>query len=103
MVTESVKKLSGKPKYLNRGMQCSGISIEGDIRLNKGYTKGEKIFIKINQTSSRGRLTAGRQRQRVLYILRLHAPKPGEACQGSRILVLLKQSGSCSGDTSTAG
>jgi hypothetical protein len=56
MLSDSVKKLSGKQTvakswdsmftYFNNRKQLG----------NKGYTPGEKIFIKINQTSSRGRL-----------------------------------------------
>lgn len=57
MFSESVKKLSGKStiaeswdvlfRYLNRKK----------LRGDKGYTPGEKIFIKINQTTSRGLLS----------------------------------------------
>jgi hypothetical protein len=56
LFNESVKKLAGKTssseswdaifRYFNTKKHLE----------NRGYTKGEKIFIKINQTSSRGRL-----------------------------------------------
>ena len=63
MLNESVKKLTGKTSVQDHGMPCSGISITKRSNAEKGYTKGEKIFIKINQTSGRGRLKQAERRK----------------------------------------
>ncbi len=57
MVSESVLKLSGKK---NAAESWDAIFHSFNLKkknVDKGYTKGEKIFIKINQTSARGALS----------------------------------------------
>ena len=78
MITESVKKLSGKTKSLE---SWDAIFRNFNMRrhqTDKGYTPGEKIFIKINMTSSRGRLRQA-DKDKGYYIPEPPALKPGEA------------------------
>jgi hypothetical protein len=62
---------------------------------NKGYTKGEKIFIKINQTSGRGRLRIAERARGNFYYPDPPKPKQGEerkanlgTCETSPFIVL---------------
>lgn len=56
MFSESVKKLTGK-KTISKSWDAMFLYFNNKKNhINKGYSAGEKIFIKINQTSGRGRL-----------------------------------------------
>jgi hypothetical protein len=78
MFNESVKKLSGKQKSLE---SWDAIFRNFNIRRHqedRGYTKGEKIFIKINQTSSRGKLRQADKDNGYYYPTRT-STRPGNA------------------------
>jgi len=57
MFNESVKRLTGQSDVSKSWDSMFRNFNKRKNNGNKGYTKGEKIFIKINQTSGRGRLT----------------------------------------------
>jgi hypothetical protein len=57
MFAESVKKLTGKTTLSESWDVLFRYQNIKKTQKNKGYTKGEKIFIKINQTTSRGILS----------------------------------------------
>jgi uncharacterized protein (DUF362 family) len=57
MFEESVKKLTGKTTLSDSWDQLFRYQNIKKSNKNKGYTKGEKIFIKINQTTARGLLS----------------------------------------------
>jgi hypothetical protein len=57
MFSESVKKLAGKITLAESWDQLFRYHNIKKSQKNTGYTKGEKIFIKINQTTSRGLLS----------------------------------------------
>jgi hypothetical protein len=57
MFNESVKRLAGQSKVSESWDAMFRNFNKRKSNIDKGYTKGEKIFIKINQTSGRGRLT----------------------------------------------
>ena len=57
MFSESIKKLVGKTNLAESWDQLFRYHNIKKSQKNIGYTKGEKIFIKINQTTSRGLLT----------------------------------------------
>jgi hypothetical protein len=56
MFSSSVKKLAGKKSVSKSWDAMFRYFNTNKKKVNKGYTRGEKIFIKINQTSGRGRL-----------------------------------------------
>ncbi len=78
MVSESVKKLSGKSKSAESWDAIFRNFNSRRHLTDKGYTPGEKIFIKINMTSSRGRLKQV-DKDNGYYIPALPVQKPGEA------------------------
>ena len=57
MFTESVKKLTGKSKYGESWDAMFRYFNKKKNNVDKGYSRGEKIFIKINQVSTRYRLS----------------------------------------------
>jgi hypothetical protein len=57
MFNESVKSLAGQSNVSKSWDAMFRYFNKRKSNIDKGYTKGEKIFIKINQTSGRGRLT----------------------------------------------
>ena len=57
MLAESVKKLTGKNTISESWNLLFRYHNNKKSKKNKGYTKGEKIFIKINQTTARGLLS----------------------------------------------
>jgi hypothetical protein len=56
MFDESVLKLTGEPSVRKSWDAMFRYFNQKKHNISKGYTSGEKIFIKINQTSGRGRL-----------------------------------------------
>lgn len=56
MLSDSVKNLSGKKTVASSWNAMFSYFNNKKLSEKRGYKKGEKIFIKINQTSSRGRL-----------------------------------------------
>ena len=67
MFSESVKKLTGKRSVAKSWDALFKSFNQKRHQLNKGYTPGEKIFIKINQTSARGRLNAATRKEGKYY------------------------------------
>lgn len=94
MFQESMKKLSGKSNIHDSWYVMFKYFNNKKRNLNKGYTSGEKIFIKINQTSSRGRLKQA-DKDKGYYYPSLPALKPGEirkpylgTCETDQFVVL---------------
>jgi hypothetical protein len=67
MFSDSVKKLTGKNTVAKSWDALFRYHNVKKSNTNKGYTKGEKIFIKINQTSGRGALTPDNRREGKYY------------------------------------
>jgi hypothetical protein len=76
MFNESVKNLTGKSNISKSWDAMFRNFNEKKNHITKGYTQGEKIFIKINQTSGRGRLKVA-ERAKGNYNSVPPGPKPG--------------------------
>lgn len=92
MFSSSVKKLTGKKNVSKSWDALFRDFNKNKNNVNKGYTRGEKIFIKINQTSGRGKLNnAKRSAGDYKYTLSANA-KPGVpvlgTCETTPFLVL---------------
>ena len=68
MFNESVNKLAGESSVKKSWDAMFRNFNKRKSNLNKGYTKGEKIFIKINQTSGRGILTQSEREKGNYYV-----------------------------------
>lgn len=94
MFQESVKKLTEKSNVHDSWDAMFKYFNNKKHNVNNGYKRGEKIFIKINQTSSRGRLKQ-EDKENGYYYPPLPALKPGEVrkpylgtCETNQFLVL---------------
>jgi hypothetical protein len=85
MFNESVKNLAGKSDVTKSWDAIFRDFNKRKKNVNTGYTQGEKIFIKINQTSGRGRLTVA-ERARGNYSVPV---RPGlGTCETNQPIVL---------------
>lgn len=75
MFGESIKKLTGEKSVSKSWDAMFKFFNKKKHQANRGYTAGEKIFIKINQTSARGRLNAA-TRSEGKYYYPEYNPKP---------------------------
>jgi hypothetical protein len=78
MFIESVNKLAGKSNSAESWDAIFRYFNNKTHQVNKGYTPGEKIFIKINQTSARGRLKQAERNKGNYNYPVVPSPKPGE-------------------------
>ncbi len=91
MFSESVKKLAGESKIPEAWDAIFRTFNQRKHQHSRGYTPGEKIFIKINQTTGRGRLST-EDREAGNYDMLSSSPKldgpPYTTCQTTPFVVL---------------
>jgi hypothetical protein len=90
MFNESVKKLAGVSNVSGSWDDIFRNFNKRKSNSDKGYTKGEKIFIKINQTSGRGRLTVA-ERAKGKYAVPVRAGLGTAETTPPVVLAILRQ------------
>jgi hypothetical protein len=85
MLGESVKNLTGESSVAESWDAMFRYFNKIKNNIDKGYTKGEKIFIKINQTSGRGRLSVAEREKGNYSVITPPVQQPGTQQRGTNL------------------